>query len=88
MVIFIAIYSNANIFVIPYSTTKRSITILFQLENFQYFFSTIPLQPLTIQMDKSDGRTDEDYEWSDGSDGWLELKNDTYLVLSVLYFVE
>ena len=51
-------YSNPNIFVIPYSTTKKGITTLFHLENFQCSFSTIPLQPLTIQMGKTDGRAD------------------------------
>ena len=75
-------YSNSNIFVIPYSTTKKGITTLFHLENVPFSFSTIPLQPLTIQMGKTDGRADgrtnQNYEWC--MDGWLELKNDMYPV--------
>ena len=81
-VIVIANYSNSNIFIIPYCTTKKGITTLFHLENFQCSFSTIPLQPLTIQMGKTDGRADgrtnQNYEWC--MNGWLELKNDMYPV--------
>ena len=33
-IIVIANYSNSNIVIIPYSTTKKGITTLFHLENF------------------------------------------------------
>ena len=89
-VIVIANYSNSNIFIIPYSTTKKGITTLFHHENSPCSFSTIPLQPLTIQMGKTDGRADgranQNYEWC--MHGWLELKNDMYPVSFNAVFYE